>query len=319
MALPLTNTLVHETSTTTGTGNKTLVNANGKQSFNTAFGTGGTDKFYYAISNRDAAEYEWGSAHLSAASTLVVDTVLGGSNGTSAVNFSSGTKDVTSDIPAATQQQFIRRVVPRVFTASGTYTPSANMLYCIVECCGGGGGGGGIAAPGATELGGGGGGGGGAYSRVYLTAAQIGASQTVTIGAGGAGGSAGNNGGSAGGDTSLGSLCVGKGGSGGGGSSTGIGGAAGVAGTGDFTPMGNAGGTPISGNITTINATGAQGGPGPWGGVAVGAVTSGASAAGADGANYGAGGNGAYGSAAGAARAGGAGSSGVMIITEFLS
>jgi hypothetical protein len=95
--------LVHETSTSTGTSSISLTNVNGKNNFNTAFGTGGTDLFYYYISNRAAAEWEYGTGHLSASSTLVRDTVIGGTNGASAVNFSAGTKDVTCDNPAERQ------------------------------------------------------------------------------------------------------------------------------------------------------------------------------------------------------------------------
>lgn len=95
--------LVHETSTTTGTGDFTLTNKNGRQSFNDAFGTGGTDLFYYYIANAGAAEWEFGTAHLSASSTLVRDTVIDSSNSGSLVNFSAGTKDVTSDFPAQYQ------------------------------------------------------------------------------------------------------------------------------------------------------------------------------------------------------------------------
>ena len=102
--MPAPSDLVHETSTTTGTGNFTLTNANGKRSFNTAFGSGAPlDVFDYYISNRDAAEWERGTGHLSAASTLVRDTVLASSNAGAAVNFSAGTKDVTNDVPAAKQ------------------------------------------------------------------------------------------------------------------------------------------------------------------------------------------------------------------------
>lgn len=101
--MPAPSDLVHETATTTGTGNFTLSNVNGKRSFNTAFGTGGTDLFDYFISNRDAAEWERGTGHLSAASTLVRDTVIASSNSNNAVNFSAGTKDVTNDVPAANQ------------------------------------------------------------------------------------------------------------------------------------------------------------------------------------------------------------------------
>ena len=119
--MPAPSDLVHETSTTTGTGNFTLTNANGKRSFNTAFGTGGTDIFDYYISNRDAAEWERGTGHLSAASTLVRDTVIASSNSNNAVNFSAGTKDVTNDVPA-TSQHWGTGVTPggRLTVASAT-------------------------------------------------------------------------------------------------------------------------------------------------------------------------------------------------------
>jgi hypothetical protein len=92
--------LVHETASTTGTGNFTVSSVNGKQTFDDAHGTGGTDKFAYYISNRDAAEWEYGTGHLSDATTLVRDTVITSSNSDAAVNFSAGTKDVTNDIGA---------------------------------------------------------------------------------------------------------------------------------------------------------------------------------------------------------------------------
>src|SRR5215475_9778188 len=74
----------------------------------------------------------------------------------------------------------------KVFTTSGTYTPTPGMRSCIVECIGGGGGGGGGYAPAANQTMNGGGGGGGGYSRKFLTATQVGMSQVVTVGAGGA-------------------------------------------------------------------------------------------------------------------------------------
>lgn len=101
--MPTPSDLVHETSSTTGTGNFTTSNVNGKRSFNTAFGTGGTDLFDYYIQNRDAAEWERGTGHLSAATTLVRDTVIDSSNSAAAVNFSAGTKDLTNDVPALSQ------------------------------------------------------------------------------------------------------------------------------------------------------------------------------------------------------------------------
>ncbi len=92
--------LVHETSASTGTGNFTLSNVDGRQSFNAAHGT---DVFYYFISHRTAGEWEAGTGHLSAANTLVRDTVLASSNSGSAVNFTAGTKDITNDLPASNQ------------------------------------------------------------------------------------------------------------------------------------------------------------------------------------------------------------------------
>jgi hypothetical protein len=102
--MPTPANLVHETSTSTGTGNFTITALNGKQRFSTAFGTGATPNvFDYFISNRDAAEWERGTGHMSDASTLVRDTVMESTNSNSAVNFSAGTKDVANDVPAAKQ------------------------------------------------------------------------------------------------------------------------------------------------------------------------------------------------------------------------
>lgn len=99
--MPVTDDLVHETSSSTGSGNFTLAAVTSRQTFNNAFGTGGTDVFYYAIVNRDADEWEVGSGSMSDATTLVRDTVIGSSNADSLVTFSAGTKDVSSDLPAS--------------------------------------------------------------------------------------------------------------------------------------------------------------------------------------------------------------------------
>lgn len=140
-------------------------------------------------------------------------------------------------------------VKKQTFTANGTYTPSAGMVYCMVEAIGGGASGGFHVGPSTA----GGGGGGGGVTQSLLTAAQIGASKTVTIGAGGASGgtSANNYDGTSGGDTSLGTLVIAKGGTKGLGASA-TGGAGGVAGTGDFAIPGYAG----------LNSVGAVGGTG---------------------------------------------------------
>lgn len=99
--------LVQQTTSTTGTGNLTLTAADGRQTFNSAFGTGGTDVFYYFVMNRAAAEWEVGTGHLFDSTTLVRDTVLNSSNANAAVNFSAGTKDVTNAVAASDIAQLV--------------------------------------------------------------------------------------------------------------------------------------------------------------------------------------------------------------------
>jgi hypothetical protein len=116
--------------------------------------------------------------------------VTGGASGTvpapaitDNVNFLRGDGTWAVPSPAA--------AIVQTFTASGTYTPTAGMKYCIVEAVGGGGGGGATTPCTAGNVCVGSGGGSGAYVKVLLTAAQIGASKSVTIGAGGVSGGAG--------------------------------------------------------------------------------------------------------------------------------
>ncbi len=102
MVAPLdVGNLVRETSVTTGTGAQTLVTIDGKRTFNTEFGTGGTDLFDYFISNPDAAEWERGTGHLSSSTVLVRDTVIESSNLDAAVSFTAGEKIVSNDLPAS--------------------------------------------------------------------------------------------------------------------------------------------------------------------------------------------------------------------------
>lgn len=84
-----------------------------------------------------------------------------------------------------------------------TYTPTTGMQFVRVRLAGGSGGGGGVTgAVGQTSAASGGNAGG--YLEFYMTAAQIGASKTGSVGATGAGGAAGNNNGVAGGNTTFG-------------------------------------------------------------------------------------------------------------------
>ena len=207
-------------------------------------------------------------------------------------------------------------VYRQIFSASGTYTPNANMIYCIIEVVGGGGGGGGIPASSSGTITTAGGGGSGAFGMLYATAATIGASKAVTVGAGGAGGAAGPNGGNSGGATSVGTICTAGGGIGGGtmgGAAGGYiisGGGGGGAGVGDVTTPGSPGCAGIG--LSDI-ACGGNGGPSVFGGAGAGGQPSGGVG------YFGSGGGGASSSNGAAAASGGAGGAGYVIITEFRS
>lgn len=91
---------VQETTTTTGTGNITLAGAvTGYREFSSVVSD--SETFPYAIAHQSANEWEVGYGTASgSANTLVRTTILSSSNSGSAVNFSSGTKNVWLDVPA---------------------------------------------------------------------------------------------------------------------------------------------------------------------------------------------------------------------------
>lgn len=208
-------------------------------------------------------------------------------------------------------------VVPRVFTASGTYTPTSGMVYCIIECVGGGGSGGSVAFV-ASNFTTGSGGGGGAYSRKIATAATVGTSQVVTVGAGGTAPASGQNNGNAGAQSSVGTLCTAPGGAGGPYAKAAVqvsgGGAGGAAGTGDISIPGGDGG----GGLGSTSANGLFSG---FGGSSIFANSKGVPATssnGATGNHYGGGGSGAQDASGTTNFAGGAGGAGVVFITEYV-
>jgi len=209
----------------------------------------------------------------------------------------------------------------QTFTSSGTYTPTSGMMYCIVQCIGGGGAGGGVAATGAANYAVAGGGGAGEYSVGAFSAATIGASQTVTIGAGGTPGSAGANAGGTGGTTSLGALITSVGGVGGGGGAVQtlatfeFGGAGGSGGTGGQVRIGGTAGFYGIGQQGTQLLIGGSGGNSPLGGGlgSFSSTTTGPAASG-----YGAGGGGSSNGNSQSAKAGGGGGKGTIIITEYI-
>lgn len=210
-------------------------------------------------------------------------------------------------------------VVKQVFTSNGTYTPTSGMVYCEVICVGSGAGGGGTTATGAGQYSAGGGGGGGEYAVGVFSATTIGASQSVTVGAGGTGvsGASGNDGNT----SSLGSLISASGGSKGilgpaAATSVAGGGAGGNAGTGGSYRCNGYRGTQGYGIFAAGYLQGGTGGNSQLGAAGTARINS--TNAGVNAANYGAGGGGGVITASTAANAGGNGSDGIVIITEYV-
>ena len=101
MAL-VVNDRVKETSTTTGTGTFDLAGAaTGFETFVAGIATGNTT--YYTIFNQGTTQWEVGVGTVTDATpdTLARTTVISSSNSDSAVNFTSGTKDVFCTLPAS--------------------------------------------------------------------------------------------------------------------------------------------------------------------------------------------------------------------------
>ena len=218
-----------------------------------------------------------------------------------------------------------KQVNIQIFTSTGTYTPTAGMTYCIIEALGGGAGGASAVAAGSTLISGGSGGGMGAYVKALYTAATIGTSQVVTIGAGGGSDADG-------GTTTVGTLVTANGGikgnttvaaqsifalGGGGGTGSASSSVASVS----FT--GNAGGVAMgtAGIGGPYVITGGAGAPSVFGGsqTAVGTNTAATRTNGLSATSYGAGGGGGIvvSDNSGLGATGGSGFKGIVIITEF--
>lgn len=209
----------------------------------------------------------------------------------------------------------------RIFTSGGTWTKPLGLSHVEVEVQGGGGGGGGAEATDAGNSSCGRGGGGGGYAMKTILAANLGSTETVSVGAGGAGGAAGANNGLGGGASSFGSHATGNNGAGGvtqtkATTVTGFPGADGGTGTGgDINVDGVKGSSYIRFAATFILAGYGGNSYMGLGGTGFTALTS--STAGLDGTGYGSGGGGAASSTSSSAKAGGNGANGIVIVKEF--
>ncbi|EPJ1405805.1 hypothetical protein ACTEZX_001409 [Yersinia enterocolitica] len=143
-----------------------------------------------------------------------------------------------------------RLIGVKVFTSSGTYTPTAGTVSVVVEAIGAGGAGGGALVTTSSAISAAVGGAAGSYGKARFTA--IAASVAITVGSGGVAVNGGT--GSNGGLSSFGSLLICPGG---------VGAAAGVAGTpAGFSATGPNSAAPTGANVVAVRG---QGGGSPSG------------------------------------------------------
>lgn len=187
------------------------------------------------------------------------------------------------------------------------WTKPSGLRYIIVKGQGAGGGGGASTTTANTV---GNGGGGGAYFYKKILAASLGATETITIGALGAGGATTSGNGSNGGNTSFGAHATANGGNGGG-NGSGSPGAGGTATGGDLNIPGQSGsGGGLVGSTVTRPGEGGDSMFG-FGGVRQGTGNE----TGQNGSGYGSGGAGGHNTSA--SRAGGNGTAGLITIEEY--
>ncbi len=205
--------------------------------------------------------------------------------------------------------------VVRTYLNAGSpavWSKPAGLKYVVVEVQAAGGGSGGTTSAGQSTAGGGGGG----YSRKLIAVATLGATETVTTGAGGTAGAATGGTGGTGGSSSFGAHATATGG--GGGTEAATGGDGGIGSSGDTNIKGQAGadpstapGTKIAGGLGGSAVLGGGGSP------AIGAAAS-TNGSGNTGGVYGGGGGGSY-SGSGSDTAGAVGGAGIVIVTEYYS
>ena len=179
-----------ETSTTTGTGNFTLLGAQPNyQSFSVASGS-----FLYCIEQQNAATNEWEIGIGSyAAGVLTRTTVLRSTNSNALVSFSAGTKNVFMPDAADRENGGTQTIVGTGASQTGTLTVPAWATWLEISGVspGGGGGSGRRGNSGSFRNGGNGGDGGSRSGPIVFLLANLGTfTFYYTVGAYGAGGAA---------------------------------------------------------------------------------------------------------------------------------
>jgi hypothetical protein len=312
----------------TGSSHNSFVTSNAPATY-TWGGSGTTESYSDAYSTSTAsaitvsAATKVANADINSSNTNAITGASSISFGNISFSFSSSKINTTTQVSLITTN--FTKTINQTFIASGTYTPTTSMKYCIVEVIGGGGAGGSVDGVAGNSAAAGGGGAGG-YSRKVLSAATIGTSQTVTIGAGGTPGAAGNHPGGNGGSSSLGALISATGGSGGSGNasslgSASVGGLGGAGSSGDFNANGSPGGAGNSiffAGVAAITTSGMGANSYLGGGGLQIATNVGNDYAGNAGLSSGSGGSGAASLSGASGAAGGAGVAGIIIITEYI-
>jgi glycine rich protein len=237
--------LARMSTTTTGTGTITLGSAVGGYLTFAQAGVANGETVSYAI--KDGANSEIGAGVYISSGTTLTRSVTKSTNSDAAINL-SGAAEVfitprKEDLLSVSETQSANQVYAgpssggaaapgfralvaadlpngvakqadqQVFTSSGTWAkPSGfgSKAYCLIECWGPGGGGARATAGNVA-----GGGGGGSYKYKWILLSSLGATEAVTIGAGGAAAAANGQNGSDGGATSFGSWLSAYGGKGG--------------------------------------------------------------------------------------------------------
>lgn len=230
----------------------------------------------------------------------------------------------TAAAPTSSTGRWLRTTV---FTSNGTWTKIGDASYIVVHLLGAGGGGGAAQSDSNYGAGGASGAGGGGCIK-YILATALGATEAVSIGAGGSAGTSALTDGSTGGTSSFGAFCSASGGEGGRyaihGDASVIGPAAlGGIGTGGDVNFRGGAGSAISGTSSSH----AQGNPGGSGAHPIGSsgapgilqkaspVSTNGVAANANSGGGGSGGVSAFNS--GTKQAGGNGGSGLCVVYEF--
>ena len=220
-------------------------------------GSGGTKGLVPAPASGDAsagkylkADGTWGAPTATAALSSLSDDV--GCTGSQVVRRNSG----DTAFECATVSGGGGSVSIQTFTTSGTWTKPAVGYLTWAKCWGGGGSGGKGTTADAAH-----GGGGGGFQQRWFNTSDLGATETVTIGAGGASQTTASTVGNDGGNTTFGSWLTAYGGGGGGGGSSLYGGGAGGAfgkgangntsGVGGDYPSGNSY-SPTAGETSTL-------------------------------------------------------------------